>query len=255
MRTTLIALILALCCSVPLSAQSTGTNFSVKDCNNNQHDLFSTLDSGKVVILVWVMPCGSCIGPAKTSYNVSQSFKSSHPDKIRYFLIDDYGNSTCASTANWGASNGVKPHAVFSDASIKMSDYGSDGMPKVVILGGPNHTIFFNKNNADAGNATDIQAAINSALSAATSIEEPSTNNIHLFPNPAATMVHVVFSEQQSMPVSLEITNLIGETVASYVVNESVMSDRVLLQVSDIPNGLYMIRVQGRVLRLAINRN
>jgi hypothetical protein len=45
-------------------AQTTGMQFSGKDCNGNPVDLFADLDAGKIVILHFFMPsCGSCPPP------------------------------------------------------------------------------------------------------------------------------------------------------------------------------------------------
>ena len=51
----------------------------------------------------------------------------------------------------------------FSSSSISMSDYGSSGMPKVVVLGNANHSVFYNEND-DKITFNGVQNAINNAL-------------------------------------------------------------------------------------------
>jgi hypothetical protein len=183
-----------LCAAVmQAGAQTTATNFIANDCNGQPHNLFTQLDSGKVAVLIWVMPCVSCVGPAKNAYSVVQSFAATHPGKVVYYMMDDYADTDCGDLNTWAAANSVTPTATFSDASISMSAYGTAGMPKVVVAGGPGHTVFFNKNNNLAGNSTEIQAAINTAFSAIASASTvaPGVQAASVYPNPAAGNVTV----------------------------------------------------------------
>jgi hypothetical protein len=64
----------------------TATNFTCNDCTGVSHTLFDELDAGNVIVLCWVMPCGSCIGPTLTTYNVVQSFATSHPGRVKLYI-------------------------------------------------------------------------------------------------------------------------------------------------------------------------
>src|SRR5262245_353846 len=131
-----ILLIAVLFLSV-ISFAQTATNFTCNDCSGNSHDLFSELDAGKVIVLCWVMPCGTCTSPALTSYNVVQSFQASYPNQVYFYLIDDYANTTCTSLNSWGTSIGAPPSSSslrFSNAAIDMTNYGATGMPKIVVV-------------------------------------------------------------------------------------------------------------------------
>lgn len=141
--TALILFLIAL--SGRMTYAQTAVDFTATDCQGSEINLYDELNVGKVVVIVWIMPCGSCIGPAKTAFNVAKSFKDSHPGRVTYFLVDDYANSTCNSITNWASTNNIQPTSVFSTSVIKMSDYGSDGMPKVVVLAGTEHKVLFNK--------------------------------------------------------------------------------------------------------------
>lgn len=61
--------------STIIMAQEKATNFTCNDCSGVPHDLFNTLDSGKIVVMVWVMPCGACTG-VKGSYFLMSALKS-----------------------------------------------------------------------------------------------------------------------------------------------------------------------------------
>src|SRR5438128_5107173 len=129
------------------SMAQTATDFTADDCGGTSHNLFTELDSGKVIVLVWVMPCGACTGAALTTYNVVESYQSANPNTVYMYLCDDYANTSCSSLNSWGTSAGIAESSSslrFSDAAINLTDYGSAGMPKIVVVGGTDHTVFYN---------------------------------------------------------------------------------------------------------------
>jgi hypothetical protein len=145
------------------------TNFTVNDCNGKPYDLFTELDAGKVIVLCWIMPCGSCILPATTAYNVARSYAVTHPGKVEMFVIDDYANTSCSDINNWCHVYGLDSTVRFSNKAISMKDYGTDGMPKTVVVSGVWHKVYFNQNNGV--NAANMKAAIDLALTQ-TSVKE-----------------------------------------------------------------------------------
>lgn len=224
-------------------AQTTATNFNCNDCDGNNHDLFSELDAGKVVVIAWVMPCGSCIGPAKTAYGAAQSFETSNPGRVLYYLSDDYANTSCATMNSWASTNGMPNAITISNSAVDMADYGTAGMPKVVVLGGPNHTIYLNKNSGVTN--SNVTSAITNAL-AATGINDNSEINFQLdvFPNPVIDKLHVTYSLLKSEKVKLEIVNLLGETIKE-IANENQTSGKQELNISteNINSGVYFLKL------------
>ena len=193
MKKTLLVSITALMLSTGFA--QTATNFNCNDCDGVNHDLFTELDAGKVIVICWVMPCGSCVGPSLTTSNVVQSFQTSHPDKVFMYMVDDYANTNCNSLNSWANNNNINPASVFSNAAIKMSDYGSPGMPKVVVVGDVNHAVFYNANNSV--NATALQEAINTAITSTTTgvaVDKAAFSSVEFFPNPSSTSSSIVFS-------------------------------------------------------------
>ena len=125
-----------LCISTKILSQTTATDFIVNDCDGNSHHLFSELNSGKVVVIAWVMPCPPCATHAISAYSSALNFETSHPNRVKYYLVDDFANTTCSALSSWASSNGLGSTTMFSDAAISMTDYGQIGMPKIVVLGG-----------------------------------------------------------------------------------------------------------------------
>ena len=169
-------------------AQTTATDFTTNDCNGVSHHLFDELDNGNVVVISWVMPCSPCATYSLPAYSAVQSFASSHPGRVYFYIADDalspiYGS--CSSLPTWGNSNSMPNSIFFQSADVNMNGYGVSGMPKVVVLGGTDHHIYFNENDNKI-NFSDVQIAIDSALNnfVASTTELESTFRLNIFPNP-----------------------------------------------------------------------
>ncbi len=237
-------------------AQTTATNFTCNDCSGNPHTLFNELDAGKVVVLTWTMPCGSCAGPIQSANSVAQSFSSSYPGRVLVYLVDDVGNTTCATLTSWANSNGLSSLTKFSNAAIDMMDYGSVGMPKVVILGGANHTVYYNEN--DAVNSANMSTAITNALNATTAVKEESIiSSYNVFPNPAVNTTTISYALSNASDVTIEIYNLVGATVQTVFAGKQAAGvQQMKLDCSNLTNGFYFVKIKngnsGKTLMLSV---
>jgi hypothetical protein len=240
------------------SFAQTAVNFNCNDCTGANHDLFTELDEGKVIVICWVMPCSACVGPSLTTSNVVRSFATTHPDKVHMYLVDDYANTNCNSINSWANSNGILPSAMFSNSAIKMEDYGSTGMPKVVVVGDVNHAVFYNANNSV--NASALQTAINSALDATiTGIPEDSGtfSNVGFFPNPSNTSSTIVFSLEKPSEVKVEIHDQLGREVSEMSFTSLPQGEnKIDINTADLSNGVYFIKLtegtRSRMIKVAV---
>src|SRR5207249_4420212 len=103
MKKSLLTLLSAIFIGVNVFAQ-TAPDFTALDCNGVSHNLYTELNSGKVIVLNWVMPCSACVGPSLTAYNVVKSYASSN---VLHYLIDDAGNTSCTSLSSWATGAGI----------------------------------------------------------------------------------------------------------------------------------------------------
>ncbi len=230
-----------------LSVAQTATNFTCNDCDGNSHTLFDDLDAGKVIVICWVMPCGACVGGALTSYNVVQSYALSNPNTVHMYLCDDYANTACSSINSWANTNGLTNTIRFSNASINMNHYGSTGMPKVVVVGGTNHTVFYNTNNSI--NSTNLQNAINAALTA-TGINEQNNkaSALTVFPNPSGNSAEVKFNLVKSSNVILELFNLEGKYIGNiFTGNLNAGDNKIKVNLDTVAVGMYLIKFSDGV--------
>ncbi|HET7818988.1 MAG TPA: T9SS type A sorting domain-containing protein [Bacteroidia bacterium] len=229
-----------------LMAQSTATNFTANDCAGTSHTLFNELDAGKVIVISFVMPCASCIGPTKTAYTEVQSFSSSYPGRVFLYIADDYANDPCSTIDSWATANAMPNSTRFSSTSVKMTDYGSAGMPKVVVLGGSNHTVFYNANNTVSGTA--INTAITLALNTTSSIFENNDPIAYrkIFPNPAKNNTNISFYLKSTSDIQVDIYNAVGMHVKTiFSGKETAGVHNYDTDCSELNNGLYFVKINS----------
>ncbi len=232
-----------------LKAQTTATDFTANDCNSVSHNLFTELNNGKVVVLNWVMPCSSCISDSKAAYDAAQSFATSNPGKVLYWLSDDAGNTSCASLNSWASTNSIGPNGMTSFGNvgntINEANYGGSGMPHVVVIGGTDHHIYLNiRNGANDGAA--ITAAINQALTTAVNDVQGNIASISVFPNPSKGGISLKFNLNDASKVSVDIIDATGKTVKNMNFSEKFSGDHTLpiSFENQLPTGNYFLRLK-----------
>ncbi|PJB13750.1 MAG: hypothetical protein CO118_12205 [Flavobacteriales bacterium CG_4_9_14_3_um_filter_32_8] len=136
-------------------------DFNVADCDGNMHHLYSELDAKTIVVMAWVMPCSACIPDPLAAIAIVDSYSSTHPDRVVFYLADDYGDESCANLSSWANTYGMNSATKFSDASILFWNYGQPGMPKIIVMAGSNHEIYYDADASTVG----LSAAIDQAIS------------------------------------------------------------------------------------------
>jgi hypothetical protein len=229
----------------------TAVDFTANDCSGTSHTLFTELDAGKVVVIAWVMPCSACAGPALSAYSTCQTLATTFPNRINYYLADDNANTACSALSTWANTNGITaPTATFSNAALNMNDYGTAGMPKIVVLGGSNHHVYYNINNSF--NQTSFNNAMGDALApAGTNNLNKLQNQVSIAPNPATNnFTKLSYQLISNSNVTIDITNTLGQKVKSIsYTNQNSGNQEVNIDLSNFTNGLYFatMRTQNSV--------
>ncbi|MFI5141875.1 MAG: T9SS type A sorting domain-containing protein [Bacteroidia bacterium] len=189
----------------------TATDFTANDCSGTSHHLFAELDAGRIIVVAFVEPCGTCVGPTQNAMYTVQSYGTSYPGKVFFYLSDDVANTPCSTLNSWAATNGMHASALFSDPAFVETQYGTIAMPKIIALAGPSHQVIFSQDNGL--NVTNLQNAINAAL--VTGVQNVSNNGFQLsiFPNPASDNISVSYNLNQSASVNFEVYNVVGAKV------------------------------------------
>lgn len=223
------------------NAQTTATNFNCNDCSGTNHDLFTELDAGKIIVLVWVMPCATCIAPSRSAYDVVQTYSASHPGRVLFYLADDYADTPCNTLTSWANTNSMPNAVVFSNTIVDPSDYGAVGMPKIVVLGGSGHTVYYNEDNGN--NLSGVKPAIDSAL-AATGISEISTDaaNLSAYFNSGSNQISVSFMRNEMAQVSIRISDMAGKIIIDGNYDNTMQGENtVQICAGEMENGIYLL--------------
>jgi Secretion system C-terminal sorting domain len=229
--------------------QTTATDFTAADCSSVSHSLFTELNAGKVVVLVWVMPCGSCISDAKAGYDAVQGFAISNPGKVLYWMADDAGNTLCPSLASWATTNSIGPSnmTTFPNTgnAIDESNYGGIGMPHVVVMGGTDHHIYYNQKNG-SNDGVAIANAITQALNT-TGVAHTGNgrSDMSIYPNPARSRITVEYRLEQYTNVTIEVFNVIGSKVKAVLQSEQAAGSH-SVDVNfenNFPKGIYFVKI------------
>lgn len=228
--------------------QEVATDFIATDCNNQVHHLFDELDDGKVVIIAWVMPCASCIADPANAFSLSETFAASNPDKVNFYLVDDYANTSCQTLQSWATNYGMGKSTIFSHPDIKMSDYGQDGMPKIVVLGGGGtHKVYYNKNFTSVG----IEDAINQAIAESEPLDTETLSTIisrmEVFPNPVKSNLNIRYTIHEPLELGMEVRSLYGESLYKLEATQQMEGTHEMdIDIRDFPNGVYLLRLYSK---------
>ena len=242
MKTQLLVITFAAITSV-VRAQ-TAPDFTSIDCNLDSHNLYTELNSGKVIVLNWVMPCSACVPASVTAYNVVQWYMTTNPGRVFHYLLDDDGGTLCPALNSWAMANSVGPNTtMFSDSAIHEADYGGIGMPHVVVVG-PDHLIYFNGLNGAADNHSGISTAIDQALLVAGTFENKK-NDFHLSAVATMQSVKVNYSLPQTSDVTMDILNLIGQSVGRKTLGRQSAGFHNLEWQNNFNPGIYFLKLSS----------
>lgn len=227
----------ALCSMTAVHAQTTAPDFTATDCSSTSHSLYTELNAGKVVVITWVMPCGSCVNGGKAAQNAVQSFATSNPGKVVYWMIDDFGDTPCPSLSSWASSNGITAPVLFGNAGNQAdeNDFGGTGMPHVVVIA-PDKTILLNKKNGAANDETGIKSAISQAI--ALNVAEIDAKQITIAPNPATNEVRIAYDKAIT---AIKVVTPMGQTVAEHNYTSRTLNPSINL--SGLATGIYKVLI------------
>ena len=231
-----------------VNAQTYATNFTEDDCDGVSYDLFNELDAGNIIVISFVMPCGPCATYSYPAYDAVESFATSHPGKVHFYIADDHLSTACVILENYANNYNMSNSTIFSNPNIAWSDYGTYGMPKVVVLGGSDHLVYLNKNE-DKINYLEVHTAISNALSDGLSSlydSKANTFEISTFPNPLKNNLTVSYSTSGNEKIKIEIIDLLGKSMVlknNLIRLEGAYSET--LDLSAFKGGMYFIKISS----------
>lgn len=225
-------------------AQTTAMNFSGPDCNGNQVDLFSDLNTGKAVMLIFYMPnCGTCPPVASKMQTMANNINANHPGLVKAYAFPYQNSTSCAYSASWVTNNNLPLFTPMDSGAVQVAYYGGFGMPTVVLLGGSNQDVLFVTQNFVTSDTTTMRDLILNTFTAGTQEADKNTT-ITAYPNPASDVLHVNFTLLNQKDAEIELTDLSGKRVLNAEKIQLVDGQgEKQLDVSGLPAGSYFVRI------------
>lgn len=226
-------------------AQTTAMNFSGADCNGNQVDLFTDLDAGKAVMLIFYMPnCGTCPPVATKMQTMANNINATHPGLVKAYAFPYQNSTTCSYSASWVTNNNLPLFAPMDSGAVQVAYYGGFGMPTVVLLGGDNHDVLFTTQNFVTSDTTTMRNLILNTFTA--SVEDaPTVSELTTYPNPASETLSVSYNLTDDSQTVIELLNMEGKNVVNSE-TEAQSKGNIIKQfdVSGLPAGTYLLRIR-----------
>lgn len=226
-------------------SQTTAMNFSGQDCNGNNVDLFSDLDAGKAVMLIFYMSnCGSCPPVASKMQTMANNINATHPGLVKAYAFPYQNSTTCSYSSGWVMNNNLPLFAPMDSGAVQVAYYGGFGMPTVVLLGGDNHDVLFTTQNFTTSDTTTMRDLILNTLTLGVK-EQTTLQNVSTYPNPASGIVTLNFEALQGNELSMQITDLSGKSVMTFdkeKLNKGKFEKQI--DVSSLPVGSYILSLE-----------
>ncbi|GAA4470251.1 hypothetical protein GCM10023093_31190 [Nemorincola caseinilytica] len=243
MKKILMLLASAMLATASVNAQTTATDFTINDCSGVPYHLFEQLDAGKIIVVSFVMPCVGCIAPSQDAQNVVSAYGTSHPGRVVMYLADDEAATPCSSLMAWRNANGLPLMPTFSNTAFVQAQYGTPGMPKIVVLGGTDHRIYGIQNDVvDIGKLyNDIDAALGITTLAhdIKATEMP----LSVYPNPATDHASLAMTVKEAGYANIQVVDNAGRLISTDNFKTQAGNNKYKLDLSEMPAGIYAVKV------------
>jgi len=233
-----------------IQAQDFAEDWTQTDCAGTDHTLFTELDAGYVVIMEFVMPtgCVPCITAAENIGPLVDDMNIAYDNRVKYYTFGYNDAYSCTMLDGWATDYSLAPTAKFSSGTDILAYYGSMGMPTIVIVGGLDYAVHYEKMGFSMSNMDDIEEAIIEALgiedTSTTAIFSQNVSSVNAYPNPATETINVSYENNFSVE-HISLMDLKGIKVAELqnpVLNNTGNMNTLTFNIASIPNGIYFIQ-------------
>lgn len=209
------------------------------DCDGTEHDLFTELDAGNVVIMELVMldGCMPCITAANLMQPIIDQYNANYENRVKWYTMGYNDTYACEALITWKSDNEINCAAQFEEGADQIDYYGGMGMPTIVVVGRNTHQVYFNKFGFIPADTIAFADAIEYALGIAepVAIEDKEVDLPSLSPNPAIDNIQI--NGLRSENFTIHILNSSGAKVFTTTAPQT------SIDVSYLPSGVYFVQI------------
>ena len=243
---------------------ATAPDFTVVDINGNSHNLYTYLNSGKVVLLdVSATWCGPCWNFHNAHY-LEDLYTEFGPNGTNEVVVLFYeGDAATAANALNGTGGSTQgdwvtgtPYPIINEAPLQLSlnIYAPLGFPTINVISCADKKIKWDLWDSQAGTQTQslanmrakVQEVIDQCQASASTNELP-TIEASLYPNPTNDVVSLNLNSVSDQDIKIEIYSVTGQVVQISMLKAGNQS--VELNLNTLENGSYYIKVSAENLQ------
>lgn len=223
-------------------AQTTAMDFTQTDCDGADHQLYSELDAGNVIILEYMMlNCAPCVTGTQAMEAVIKPYELSHPGRVHLYSIAFLNSYTCEQIIQWKRDFDFK-HPAFSQGEAQVAYYGGMGMPTLVVVGTNEHKVFYKSIGYTPQVDAQVREAIDSALLYTPSGVDDNilTGKFLVYPTLFTDRLFVETTEAYA-GAELVVFDIFGRQVVNSFIPES---GKASIAASGLSKGIYIARLR-----------
>jgi hypothetical protein len=242
-----IALLSSFIFSLNSHFSQTALDFNTTDCNGNPVHLFSDLDAGKAVILIYYMPnCSPCPAHATAIQTMANQINVDYPGMVKAYAYPYQDVTDCVYSTSWVVDNNLPLFIPMNNGAASLNYYGEFAMPTIVLLGGTNHDVLhlYDQGFYDS-DTTQMRGLILDLINPAQANTEnidANVTSLEVFPNPSSDVLTVRLNLKEQSNVSFDLVDVTGRIVLHQKSVEMKMGQQEI-SVSEVPNGSYVLKM------------
>jgi len=228
MKQILLLALFGLLTTAGIAQFGTAHDFTVEDIEGNEHNLYSILDEGKVVVLdVSTTWCGPCWDVHQAHYmqDLHTAYGPDGTDQIRVIFYEgDGGTGMNALNGTGGNTLGDwvtgTDYAIINESPLQLdlNVYAPQGFPTISVIRPSDREIthdVWDQNLQQMINAINTIITLDDPAAVSNKIVEADLMPMEILPNPASDFVQMNFSNEYNDELILEVFNTVGQLVHS----------------------------------------
>lgn len=238
-------------------------DFTVSDINGNSYNLYSILNSGKVVILdvsaTWCGPCWS-FHSEHFLEELNTEYGPGGTDQVRILFYEGDAATNSADLHGTGSNTqgdwvtgATYPIIDENPLQLSLNIFAPLGYPTINVICPSDKKIkadlWDNLSSDHAASMTSMEGTINSTISqctnAAASVSEQTAMELSLYPNPTKGLTTIAVSAPNNGSADATVYSVSGTVILTKAFQLKAGSNNLDLDLSSLKAGTYFVRVSN----------